>query len=123
MVKSRTKFSGATEPTAVKVPLLSIISRISLWIRPGDRSTSGVTPILEKTGSGIFATGQGRFGGAWVLNRETCQYEFKSFIGSAGIRIRSRVPIPNLSFKLGPVANVAVGIQIDGIFGGSFKLK
>ncbi|MEM9157490.1 MAG: hypothetical protein AAGB46_00465 [Verrucomicrobiota bacterium] len=75
----------------------------------------------KKTGEGIFATGQGRVNAGWKLNRDSCRWEFKNVTASAGVRVRSRVAIPNLSFSLGPVADIAVGIQVDGTFQGNFE--
>lgn len=74
----------------------------------------------QKTGGGVFVNGNGKIGADWVLKPDICKYDLVSMTTSASVSVRSRVPIPNLSFNVGPVANVAVGIQLDGVFGGDF---
>lgn len=73
-----------------------------------------------KTGAGVTASGEGKIGANWTLNPTACEYEFANLALEASVGVQSRVPIPNLSFKVGPVANIAVGIQLDGKFGGEF---
>ena len=72
----------------------------------------------SKTGEGIFITGEGAIAANWKLNRQNCNYEFQSLTLGLGIKARARIPWPQASFDLGPIANVSVGIQIDGVFGG-----
>ncbi len=72
------------------------------------------------TGAGVTASGEGKIGANWTLNPTACKYEFANMALEASVGVQSRVPIPNLSFKVGPVANIAVGIQLDGKFGGEF---
>ncbi|MDA0348613.1 MAG: right-handed parallel beta-helix repeat-containing protein [Verrucomicrobia bacterium] len=72
----------------------------------------------DRTGEGIFITGVGAIAADWKLNRQRCDYEFQSLALGLGIKARARIPWPQASFDLGPIANVSVGIQIDGVFGG-----
>jgi len=69
-----------------------------------------------KTGKGITVTGQARLSVNWKVNRETCVYEMNKLTASGGVRVRARVPFPTASFDFGPLAEVQVGVQIDGIF-------
>jgi hypothetical protein len=75
----------------------------------------------KDTDAGLSVEGTGSLIGEWKLDRQSCEYEFQKLVLSGGVLVRVRVPIPQLSFSLGPIAKVAVGLQMDGSVKGQFE--
>jgi hypothetical protein len=87
---------------------------------PNEKLTDAESKKLSNSGRGVFITGKARLAAGWKVNRDSCKYEFDKWTASLGLAVRARVPIPNLSFSAGPLAELYVGIQIDAILGGDF---
>ncbi|MCZ6675385.1 MAG: carboxypeptidase-like regulatory domain-containing protein [Verrucomicrobia bacterium] len=81
----------------------------------------GSPPKINNSGKGVTISGKARVNAHFKMNRDFCLYEYNKMSASLGLAVQARVPIPNLSFTAGPLAEVYVGIQIDAILGGEFE--
>ena len=91
-----------------------------------DRSPNEQLNEAEKkkvggSGKGLTVAGKARIGGVWTTNPKTCEYEFDKLTASLGLAIQARIALPNLTVYAPPLAEIYVGIAIDGVFGGEFE--